>query len=95
MSTQVGIKPAPAGQTVNFVDPPTQTAANIAMYTVMLVACTVCLAVRMYTRTTINRSFGFDDGKSLISHIRQLSYPHENFANSFVRGQQPFVLLDL
>ncbi|GAM34678.1 hypothetical protein TCE0_015f02406 [Talaromyces pinophilus] len=61
MSTQVGIKPAPAGQTVNFVDPPTQTAANITMYTVMLVVCAVCLAVRMYTRTTINRSFGFDD----------------------------------
>ncbi|KAE8555694.1 hypothetical protein EYB25_000392 [Talaromyces marneffei] len=61
MSTQVGIKPAPAGQTVDFVDPPTQAAANIAMYTIMLVACTICLAVRMYTRATINRSFGFDD----------------------------------
>lgn len=78
MSTQVGMKPAPAGQTVNFVDPPTQTAANIAMYTVMLVACTLCLAVRMYTRKTINRSFGFDDGKPPISHTRKLW----NFANS-------------
>lgn len=72
MSTQVGIEPAPAGQTVNFVDPPTQTAANIAMYTIMLVACALCLAVRMYTRTTINRSFGFDDGKNITSYIWEL-----------------------
>ncbi|EEA28687.1 conserved hypothetical protein [Talaromyces marneffei ATCC 18224] len=82
MSTQVGIKPAPAGQTVDFVDPPTQAAANIAMYTIMLVACTICLAVRMYTRATINRSFGFDDGKYLISHAWELQYRDENFANS-------------
>lgn len=61
MTTQHGIEPAPAGQTVNFVDPPTQTASNIAMYTIVLVACALCLAVRIYTRITITRSFGFDD----------------------------------
>lgn len=59
-----GVAPAPPGATVNFVNPPTQTTANIVMYTTLLVACFICLLIRLYTRLRITRSFGFDDGES-------------------------------
>ncbi|EED22795.1 conserved hypothetical protein [Talaromyces stipitatus ATCC 10500] len=56
-----GVKPPPPGQTANFVNPPNQNTPNISMYTILLVVCALCLVVRIYTRSTINRSFGFDD----------------------------------
>lgn len=88
-SKAVTVEPAPPGQTINLVDPPTQTAANIALYTVMLTACALCLAVRMYTRVAISRQFGFDDGKQFIPYERYhflVSFAYFTFVSAFCIG---------
>lgn len=57
-----GLKPPP-GVVPNFVDPPSQSAANVATQSICMILGTVCVFIRLYTRFFIVRSHGWEDCK--------------------------------
>jgi hypothetical protein len=64
MATEpVGAMPPPPGVVANFVNPPNQLAGNLALHIVCLSLVTMCMAMRVYTRTRINRFIWWDDRK--------------------------------
>lgn len=54
----------PEGQTSNFVDPPSQQTAMIAVSTAMMVLVLISVPIRLYTSFRINRTPGFEDCES-------------------------------
>jgi hypothetical protein len=60
--------PPPPGFKTNFVDPPSQQPAIIAMSAVFISLMLLAVSVRAYTRTLILKSWGWDDSKSLHSY---------------------------
>lgn len=60
--------PPPEGETSNLVDPPNQMRENIALYTTLLTAVTLLLAMRLYTRIRISKvKLGLEDCESSLS----------------------------
>ena len=52
---------SPDGAPPNFVNPPSQQAAMIAVSTVMMFWTLVFLSIRLYTSLRITRLYGFED----------------------------------
>jgi hypothetical protein len=58
-----GVYPPPLGVTANCSNPETQTASNIALYTIMVFLAVISVTIRIYTRYFILKSIGLDDCK--------------------------------
>lgn len=68
-----GLKPPP-GVLPNFIDPPSQSAANLACNITCLTVATICVAIRMYTRLVITRSHGWEDYTCVIAWLGLIAY---------------------
>lgn len=73
-----GSIPAPTGVTPNLIDPQSQWAGNLALHTICLTTTTAFMAMRLYTRISINKTkLGPDDcecGGPLASLILAYTY---------------------
>ncbi|PSR97191.1 hypothetical protein BD289DRAFT_111731 [Coniella lustricola] len=66
--------PPPAGQTSNFVDPPSQQAAMIGVSATMTLLTLVFLSVRFYTSLRITRRPGIEDWLCLAAAVLVFGY---------------------
>ncbi|OJI98269.1 hypothetical protein ASPVEDRAFT_880951 [Aspergillus versicolor CBS 583.65] len=65
--------PPPPGFKTNFVDPPSQQPAIIAMSAVFISLMLLAVSVRAYTRTLILKSWGWDDTTCIFAVIGSLA----------------------
>ena len=59
--------PPPVGVSSNFVDPPNQDAAVIAICTIFLLLVTLAGMIRLNTKSILIRSFEYEDCELLLS----------------------------
>ncbi|KAI1211921.1 uncharacterized protein F4807DRAFT_458126 [Annulohypoxylon truncatum] len=72
--TQIPAVPPPAGQTSNFVDPPSQEATMIAVSTVMMALTLAFVSLRLYTSFRVTRKPGLEDWLCIVALV--LSFGH-------------------
>jgi len=70
----------PPGQFTNFVDPPSQQGAIIAVCTVMMIFTLLFVSLRLYSSFRVTRSAGVEDCK----YFLHLTPRHVNLAQIFV-----------
>ena len=64
-----GVISAPPGYVVDLENPKrTQDKTAYVVITIGLIACTLCLAMRIFITARIARAFGLEDGKRLGYH---------------------------
>lgn len=68
-----GLEPPP-GVLPNFIDPQSQSAANLACNIICLTVATICVAIRIYTRFVITKSHGWEDYTCVIAWLGLIAY---------------------
>ncbi|KAI0412417.1 hypothetical protein F5X98DRAFT_367289 [Xylaria grammica] len=64
----------PAGQTTNFVDPPSRQTIMIAISTVAIVLATSFVSIRVYSSLRLTRSLGREDWLCLVATVFSFGY---------------------
>ncbi|KAF2729055.1 hypothetical protein EJ04DRAFT_516204 [Polyplosphaeria fusca] len=72
--------PAPSGVTPNFDNPESRADMTIAVCTVILAIMLISVSLRVYARTMITKTFGWEDWTCVIAAILNVGY----VANAFV-----------